>query len=202
MDIWALLPIKPLASAKSRLAPVLNTRQRSALALSMLEHTLDTLSGWDALAGTLLVSADPQVWKFAAKWEIVVCQEPDVPGLNESLARATIEASRRGARSILVVAGDLPLLDRPSLSNMLTIGDQAERVVIAPDRSHTGTNALLSSPVDVIQYCFGPGSFHKHIQEAHRAHTPVFNFFCENLALDIDLPEDLKFVSDILQQIG
>ena len=94
MKIWAIVPIKPIDSAKSRLSSVLTPQQRSELTLNLLQNTLTILAGWQPLAGTLITSADPEVWKMASQYQVDIFKEPDVPGLNESLRRATLEIGR------------------------------------------------------------------------------------------------------------
>ena len=40
MSLWAIIPVKPLQHAKSRLSPVLSPEQRFDLAQAMLRHVL------------------------------------------------------------------------------------------------------------------------------------------------------------------
>jgi 2-phospho-L-lactate guanylyltransferase len=191
MKIWAIVPIKPIETAKSRLSAVLTPHQRSDLALKLLQNTLNILDGWNLLAGTLVVSADPAVWEMASHYRVEIFKEPDVPGLNESLRRATVEIGRVGAEGVLVIPGDLPFLDHPGLQKLIDLAGQPPLVAIAPDKNHQGTNAMLVSPSGAIPYCYGPDSFRKHQEAARRAHIPVYPVDLASLAIDIDLPEDL-----------
>jgi 2-phospho-L-lactate guanylyltransferase len=70
-------------------------------------------------------------------------------------------------------------------------------VVIAPDRHHRGTNALLLSPADLIQYDFGGNSFHRHCEQARNAGARLEIVELPSLGLDLDLPEDLELVRRI-----
>jgi 2-phospho-L-lactate guanylyltransferase len=191
MKIWAVVPIKPIDTAKSRLSVVLTPRQRSELALDLLQNTLTVLAGWKPLAGTLVASADPAVWEMARGFKVEIFKEPDVPGLNESLQRATREIKRLGGDGVLVIPGDLPFLDHSSLLKIIGLACQPPRVVIAPDKSRQGTNAMLVLPAGAIPYCFGPDSFNKHQEAASLSRIPVFTVDQTSLAIDIDLPEDL-----------
>jgi 2-phospho-L-lactate guanylyltransferase len=191
MKIWAIVPIKPIDAAKSRLSAVLTQRQRSELALDLLQNTLSVLAGWESLAGTLVTSADPLVWKTARQYRVEVFREPDVPGLNESLSRATLEIDRLGAEAALIIPGDLPFLDHPALQKIIDLADGAPLVAIAPDKNRQGTNAMLVSPTGAIPYCYGPDSFRKHQEAARLAHIPTYTLDLASLAIDIDLPEDL-----------
>ncbi len=67
-------------------------------------------------------------------------------------------------------------------------------MVIAPDRHGTGTNALLVSPVGLIEYDFGENSFQRHCQRAREAGARLEIVNLPTLGLDLDLPEDLELV--------
>ena len=53
---WAILPVKDLVRAKSRLAGVLAPHERRALAQAMVEDVLVALTGCGELQGVLMVS--------------------------------------------------------------------------------------------------------------------------------------------------
>ena len=191
MKIWAVVPIKPIYAAKSRLSSVLTPRQRSELAQNLLQNTLSILSGWKSLAGTLVASADPAVWEVASQYGVEIFKEPDVPGLNESLRRAAEEIDRLGAEGVLVIPGDLPFLDQSSLQKIIDLASHPPLIAIAPDKKRQGTNAMLLSPTGVIPFRYGPDSFRKHLDAARLAHIPTYTIELASLAVDIDLPEDL-----------
>jgi 2-phospho-L-lactate guanylyltransferase len=71
-------------------------------------------------------------------------------------------------------------------------------VVVAPDRHHQGTNALLVCPVGLIDYDFGPDSFQRHCDRAQEAGARLEICELPSLALDVDLPEDLDLVESEL----
>ena len=92
---------------------------------------------------------------------------------------------------MLVIPGDLPFLDHPSLQKIIDLANQPPLVAIAPDKNRQGTNAMLVSPTGVIPYWYGPNSFRKHQEAARLAHIPTYTIDLASLAIDIDLPEDL-----------
>ncbi|HEX7346536.1 MAG TPA: hypothetical protein VF253_07065, partial [Candidatus Limnocylindrales bacterium] len=66
----------------------------------------------------------------------------------------------------------------------------APRVAIVPDRHGRGPNALLVSPPDLIEFCFGGDSKDAHLGAARAAGARV-EVLDGPLTLDIDTPEDL-----------
>jgi 2-phospho-L-lactate guanylyltransferase len=197
MKTWAVVPVKTRAESKSRLAGVLSPPQRADLVAGMLDHTLDVLGGWPALAGVLLVSADPEIWEIGARHGVDVLREADVPGLNQSLERAREELLRRGAEALLAVPADLPLLTRESLEAVFRAAPPAPSVVIAPDRHHSGTNALLISPVTLIPFRFGQGSLGQHTHQAQQARAALVCVDSSALGFDVDRPEDLDRLASL-----
>jgi 2-phospho-L-lactate guanylyltransferase len=73
-------------------------------------------------------------------------------------------------------------------------------VVVAPDRRRQGTNALLICPVGLIDFEFGPDSFHRHSNRAVEVGARLEICELPSLALDMDLPEDLQMVSETLEK--
>jgi 2-phospho-L-lactate guanylyltransferase len=92
----------------------------------------------------------------------------------------------------LVLPADLPLLTKDDIEELISLATNPPVVVIAPDRHHKGTNALLSSPPGLIEYDFGPDSFSSHLSHARAAGVRVEICKLPSFGLDIDIPEDLE----------
>lgn len=194
--IWVIVPIKPLAQAKSRLAPVLAPDARRRLVLTMLHHTLSVLTRVEDVAGTLVISADETVALVAAGYDATFLPEPQAPGLNASLTRATAAVQKRGATGVLVVPGDLPHINVSSVEAFLSAAPERPAVVIAPDRRERGTNLLLLIPPDIIPFSYGPDSFERHLARAEASGVHPVICRMSKLAIDTDLPEDLALIDE------
>ena len=59
MNIAAIIPVKSLAEAKSRLAPALSPEQRRSLALDTLRHVLAAISSSGVVHRIGVISPDP-----------------------------------------------------------------------------------------------------------------------------------------------
>jgi 2-phospho-L-lactate/phosphoenolpyruvate guanylyltransferase len=196
MNLWVIVPVKPLKEGKSRLSGVLAGEKRAEFNRSLLENTLKTLSGVTEIERILVISRDPDVLAQALPPGIETLFENCPPELNASLDYATGHARQNGAGQVLVLPADLPLITPKDIRTFIQCGTGAE-IVIAPDRHREGTNALLVCPPGAIPYCFGPGSFLRHRQEAEKRSLKVA--ICErpSFGLDIDLPEDLEQLKQI-----
>lgn len=189
--VWAVVPVKPLTEAKSRLAPVLSPEERRALVLQLLRHTLRVLNTVEGVAQVLVISADEQVAGVTREEGGLLLREESAPGLNASLRRALSDVEKEGADAALILPGDLPHLTAATVQELLKQAPPPPAVVIAPDRRNEGTNALLLAPPQIIAPRFGGGSFRRHCRAAEAAGLASLVYRSPALALDVDLPEDL-----------
>lgn len=192
MTIWAIVPVKPLRRGKSRLAGMLTEDQRTRLNRYLLEHVLITLNKIPEIEHTLVVSRDPAALALTREMGGRTVLEDGVPQFNTAIMRATIVAKAQGAHAVLVLPADLPLIKPNDLKALLRRGKKPPIVVIAPDRRQDGTNGLFVNPAGLIEYGYGPGSFHCHSERAIEAGAKVVIINSPNIALDLDLPEDLE----------
>jgi len=112
-------------------------------------------------------------------------------------------AIARGAPGLVVLPVDLPLLSSASLSQLVqplrerAATDPRPTVVIVPDRSRRGTNALAMSPPDAIEFCFGGDSRAAHLASARGVGAQVVELDDGPLTLDLDTPDDLLLVEEL-----
>jgi len=194
MTLWAIVPVKPLRRGKSRLSGALSEDERVNLNRFLLEHTLKTLIELEEVDQVLVVSRDSSVLAIARDMGARTVQEDGAPALNTALKRATVIAQVYASRGVLVVPADLPLLSREALLTLLDRAINPPVIVIAPDRHKKGTNALLLSPANIIEYDFGPDSFKRHCERAEKSGARLEIVDLPSLGLDLDLPEDLELV--------
>ncbi|MFZ5819225.1 MAG: 2-phospho-L-lactate guanylyltransferase [Chloroflexota bacterium] len=194
MTLWAIVPVKPLRRGKSRLASALSEDERTHLNRLLLEHTLTTLAGLKEVEQVLVVSRDPHALTIAREHGARTVRENGSPHLNTALTRATVVAQVYASRGVLVLPADLPLLARDDILALIARATDPPVVVIAPDRHEKGTNALLISPANLIEYNFGDNSFKRHCERARKAGARLEIVSLPSLALDLDLPEDLALL--------
>jgi 2-phospho-L-lactate guanylyltransferase len=194
MRLWALVPIKPLDQAKSRLAGTLAPEQRATLVQVLLEHVLGVLRAVPAVVETVVVTADAGVASLVSGTGGRVLRESGVPDLNRGLLAGTRSAQVEGAEAVLILHADLPRVRTEDIEAMIASAAPTPTVVVAPDRHRRGTNALLCAPPGLIEYQFGPDSFALHCAQAQAVGARLEVFTTPGLALDLDTPEDLELL--------
>ncbi len=193
MNLWAVVPVKPLDKAKSRLAGAMAPDERVALVQRLLERTLEVLRLVPTVAEIVVATSDPGVADWARRGGYRVVREVGQPDLNDALAVATRTALAHQAEAVLIVHADLPRVTPAELEMMAAFSAEAAPIiVVAPDRHGRGTNALLCAPPGLIEYRFGEDSFAQHCAQAQAAGARLEICSAPGLALDLDVPEDLE----------
>jgi 2-phospho-L-lactate/phosphoenolpyruvate guanylyltransferase len=186
MSCWALVPIKGRVDCKSRLAGVLPAAARLALVRGMLRHVLETLRATPGVNHVALVSCERDV--VPADFVLL----PDRGrGLSACLTDAADAAVKRGAERLLIVPGDLPLVHSAELVAII----EASRLTgfaLAPDRHDGGTNAMCAAAPLRVPFCFGPGSFQRHLAQAASVAVVPAVLRSPGLAFDLDDPADWR----------
>jgi 2-phospho-L-lactate guanylyltransferase len=195
MGTWAIIPVKHLREAKSSLSVVLEPGQRQQLVLSMLADVLNAVRQASSISGAAVVSPDKKGLDFARLHGATDVVESGLE-LNAALKSAIKHALGRGATSVLILPGDLPLLKSADIENLTAMATTQRDVVIAPSKAN-GTNALLIRPPDLINLRFGGESFPLHVQEAFRVGVKARVYRSPSVATDIDEPTDLLSIETL-----
>jgi len=191
VTLWAVVPVKPFAQAKQRLALELSGPQRATLAACMLRDVLTALAATPALAGRLVVTADAAAAALARSLGAVVLPEPEPAGLNEAVRAAASWVQAQGGSAMLVVPGDAPGVTGGELAQLAAAHAQGAAVALVPAHDEGGTNALLLSPPMRLAPAFGEGSFGRHLRAARAAGLAPQVLALPGLGLDLDHPRDL-----------
>lgn len=201
MNVWAIVPVKPLNRAKSRLSDVMLAEDREELATRLLKRTVRLLLSLSAIQGVLVISRDSKALAMVRDLGAQTVQESGTPELNNALLRATQVLKAWGANAALIVPADIPLLKRDDIESVITLGRYHNSVVLAPDRHEQGTNLMLVRPPGVIPYAYGDDSFHQHQQAARAIEASVLIYRSERVALDVDTADDLQAYIELAQRI-
>jgi 2-phospho-L-lactate guanylyltransferase len=199
----AIIPVKRFGAAKRRLLEALDRRQRAAIVKAMLADVLVAATGCGRVERVILVSGEGRAERIAlahARGSAVpleVLREPADSGHSRAATLGIIRALSHGAQAVALLPGDCPLLDPGELDAALARLAPGT-VVVVPDRHGSGTNALLMAPADAIGPAFGDASMERHRDRAERAgHAAVVDPI-PSLALDLDTPEDLAALAELL----
>jgi len=190
---WAIVPLRGLETAKTRLGGELDAEERLELVVAMAVQTLEATRGSSRLAGTVLVTADPAAARLAERFGARTLVQR-IAGLNAAIREARAIAVGEGATAIAVLPIDLAAVSATAIDALLSSADRAPTgrplVLLVPDRHGAGTNILVVAPPTAIEPAFGTDS-----REAHRAAAAAAGAtYLEAggpLTLDVDTADDL-----------
>lgn len=198
MSVHAIVPLKSPEAAKSRLAAVLPADARRALFYALAQRVITTLRATPGIDRVQVVTASDEVETFARGLDAEVLRQPRDAGTAAAFAFAIDTLRPLALPRVLMISGDLPLLDVASLQALIAAADDGAQVVLAPDQRRIGTNALLCAPPDAIAPVFGDDSFSRHYAAALSRGLASCVVESEALGFDLDVAADL----DALQARG
>src|SRR5438128_2087411 len=116
MKDWVIVFVKDFASAKQRLGPALDVRERRSLARRNARRAIRAAAAGSHL---LVVAGSDEVGALAEKLGAEYIVEPRQEGQNTAARRGISHAVARGADSVLVLSSDLPFVTRRSVQRLL-----------------------------------------------------------------------------------
>jgi 2-phospho-L-lactate guanylyltransferase len=187
---WVIVLVKDLDSAKQRLGTVLDPKARRALALRNAERAVRAAAAGDH---RIVVAGSEEVKAIAERLGVEALLEPKQEGQNVAAARGIAHALENGARSVLLLSSDLPLVTQQALRNFLEVARKVAvpAAVAASALGRGGTNALYLNPPDAIALHFGADSLAAFRADAEAKGVNFLVQKSDALALDLDEPADL-----------
>jgi 2-phospho-L-lactate guanylyltransferase len=187
---WSLVvPLKPLAVAKSRLAEAAGA-VRPALALAFAVDTVAAALACPEVADVTVVTDDPVTGaELAGLGAFVVADEP-AAGLNAALRHGAGHVrERRPYAPVAALNGDLPALRPAELAAVLREAVRAQERAFLADVAGVGTTLLAAPPRQLLSPAFGGASRARHLASGAREITlPAV----PSVRQDVDTPDDLR----------
>ncbi len=193
----AVVPVKRLAEAKQRLAPVLSAAQRRQLVLTMLGDVLRAASEAKGISRVLVVSRDEDVAELARQYDARCLAEPEGSDLNAAVAFGLQAAASSGATSALVLPADVPLITPDAIDAVLGLARTHRTSLAIVGSRDGGTNALLLPLPAPFAPTFGPNSYVGHLTLAREAHLTMAIQRSSPLEFDMDTADDLAHLDDV-----
>ncbi|MGX1272571.1 2-phospho-L-lactate guanylyltransferase [Streptomyces phaeoluteigriseus] len=187
---WSLvIPLKPLALAKSRLADTAADALRPGLALAFAVDTVTAALACAAVRDVAVVTNDELAGReLAALGARIVPDEPRA-GLNAALAHAAaaVRATRPDS-AVAALNADLPALRPSELARVLDAAAEFPRAFLA-DAAAIGTTLLAVAPGDELLPAFGTDSRARHRASGAVELGPPD---VDSVRQDVDTGEDLR----------
>jgi 2-phospho-L-lactate/phosphoenolpyruvate guanylyltransferase len=184
----AVIALKPMEHAKSRLAIPAPLRRRLAWTMA-----LDTLSALcRALPRVLVVSDQPALEARLRRAGIPaeVISESGHAGMNSALSRGALALQAQGFTSLVACVGDLPALRPESVLRILDASLAHARSFVA-DASGVGTTMLVAHAVELAPQFQGRSAAAHHASGAVSLSADMIGSPIADARRDVDTEADL-----------
>ena len=184
------VPMKDPSASKTRLSGALRDDERERLACLLYQRTLSFLGpiGAQTGAGLSVVTQSPVAAKLAEAEGFMVIHEPPESFLSNAASIASQWAIDSGYQRLCIIHADLAV---PLKQDIIDLLNCEADVAICPSLDQ-GTNVLLVSPPDAIEFCYGRDSALRHMREAEKQDLTAVWMSFDSLSFDIDTSECLS----------
>jgi 2-phospho-L-lactate guanylyltransferase len=182
-EAGVVVPIRAFALGKARLAERLDPEERAGLARRFAGRVVAAAGGLPVV----IVTSAPEVTAWAG--DLAVPTIPDPGTLDAAAVAGRDFLAGRGCARVVIAHADLPF----ARSLAPVAGDGPEPVVaIVPCHRNDGTPVIALPVAAPFRFAYGPGSFRRHVDEAHRLGLQVRVVRDPDLSFDVDVPADLE----------
>lgn len=191
MKIAAVIPMKSLHSAKSRLSNILTAQQRKNLAMYLLDATIKEIKKSCIISEIIIVSNDKAVKNYSCLNNLKFIKDSE-EGVNKAVILADNYCIDNGINANIVIPHDLPFISAKEIDKICTRSNKYHKcIIICPSKRFDGTNILFRKPPDVIKTHYDDNSYMNHLKEAYKFKIPIESLDIVKLRFDLDTKEDL-----------
>ena len=183
--------MKSFSKAKTRLN--LPQIQKEDLCLKMFDEVLRTISNCKSIDKILVVSKDEQAMKLSKQYNTMQIFDHET-GVNDAMDLANQYLIDKKYDCSIMFPQDIPIMKPSDIDNIFSFFKSEMGVIIVPSRQFNGTNALLQSPVGIMNTQYDRGSYRYQLDAAKAATKNTSIALIRRIMLDIDDLSDLSLM--------
>lgn len=183
--------MKSFSKAKTRLN--LPQIQKEDLCLKMFDEVLRTISSCKSIDKILVVSNDEQAIKLSRQYNTMQIFDNET-GVNDAMDLANQYLIDKKYDCSIMFPQDIPVMKSSDIDNIFNFFKSETGVLIVPSRQFNGTNALLQSPVAIMNTQYDRGSYRHQLDAAKTVTKNTSIALIRRIMLDIDDLSDLSLM--------
>jgi 2-phospho-L-lactate guanylyltransferase len=192
LQVAAIIPVKTFSKAKTRLG--LDQEKTEQLCKIMLDEVLLTISKSQKINKIVLVSKDESAFQIGKKYNVEPLFEENEKGVNVAVSLAEKYLINNGYDASVVFPQDIPLLQPQDIDSLFSFQRNSESLLVVPSRKFDGTNALVRTPVDVIETHYDEDSYRIHISTGRSRKIPTSFVLINRIMWDVDDSSDIGYI--------
>jgi len=192
LQVAAIIPVKTFPNAKSRLG--LSQEKTVQLCKIMLERVLESVSQSKIITKSILVSKDECALQIGKRFDTVQIFEDIESGVNHAVSLADRYLLENGFDTSVVFPQDIPLIQPQDIVNLIRFQTMKTSLLVVPSRRFDGTNALVRTPVNVIETHYDEDSYKIHLTTGKSRGISTSFVLISRIMWDVDNRSDLEFI--------
>jgi len=192
LQVAAIIPVKTFSNAKSRLG--LSQEKTTRLCKIMLEQVLGSISQSKAITKSILVSKDEDAFEIGKRFDTVQIFEDSERGVNHAVSLADRYLAENGFDASVVFPQDIPLIQPQDITSLIKFQTVKPSLLVVPSRKFDGTNALVRTPVDIIETHYDEDSYKIHLTTGKSRNISTSFVLISRIMWDVDSRPDLEFI--------
>lgn len=202
MQVAAIIPVKNFSNAKTRLG--LPQEKTELFCKIMLDEVLSTISQSQKINKIVLVSNDESALEMGKKYNTASIFEENERGVNAAVSLAEKYLLENGFETSVVFPQDIPLMQPVDIDNLLAFQKNSKSLLIVPSRKFDGTNALVRTPVNIMETHYDEDSYKIHLSTGKSRGIPTSFVLINRIMWDVDDRSDIGYVMNSIEkpQIG
>lgn len=197
MKVAAVIPVKTFSKAKSRLC--LSEDKTRELCEIMLEEVLSAVSQ-SQINKIVLISNDEDVFKIGKRYSAEPIFEGAEKGVNAAVALSEKYLLENGFTASIVLPQDIPLIRPQDIESLIKFQKNSKSLLVVPSRKFDGTNALLRSPINVVETHYDEDSYKIHLHTGKSRNIPTSFVLISRIMWDIDDRTDIEFIMENIEK--
>lgn len=190
-DLLIAIPMKDPVAAKTRLAGRLDQAEREAFALGMFKRTLQRIRAAHCNVTVLVVTESATIEQEAVRLGVSVLRELQSDGLNAACRKAADWSIENGFKKLAILPADLALLSSADIDDLVNFPLKQQEALLC-EATDGGTNCLMVSPPDAVEFLYGSGSFKAHRRSAMSRGISCHILRHSDMRFDVDTSRDLE----------
>jgi 2-phospho-L-lactate guanylyltransferase len=198
LQVAAIIPVKTFSNAKSRLG--LSQEKTEQLCKIMLERVLESTSQSKAITKSILVSRDENAFEIGRRFNAVQIFEDSESGVNHAVSLADRHLAENGFDTSVVFPQDIPMMQPQDITSLIKFQTMRNSLLVVPSRKFDGTNALVRTPVDVMETHYDEDSYKIHLTTGKSRKITTSFVLISRIMWDVDSRSDLEFIMSNIEK--
>lgn len=166
----------------------------------MLERVLESTSQSKAIARTILVSRDEGAFEIGKRFNAVQIFEDSESGVNHAVSLADRYLAENGFDTSVVFPQDIPMMQPQDITSLIKFQTMRNSLLVVPSRKFDGTNALVRTPVDVMETHYDEDSYKIHLTTGKSRKISTSFVLISRIMWDVDSRSDLEFIMSNIEK--